>query len=305
MIISPELISRLGPIELKARQIVEGFIAGLHKSPFYGFSVEFAEHRSYNPGDEIRHIDWKVYAKSERYYVKQYEEETNLRCHLVLDTSTSMHFKHFSSYSKLNYATHFGAALLYLMHKQRDACGLITFDEKIGHFIPSKSSYAHLRHIYTQLDGVLKSEIGPRTNRKTASSELLHQIAERLHRRSLVIIITDLFENVAAHDALLSSLKHLRHKNHEVVLFHVLEKKSERDLDFPSDRYVFEDLETGSVIDLIPSQVREDYKAKISEYTDRFRRVCSETQIDYEEIDTASGFDNGLMAYLKKRKRLL
>jgi uncharacterized protein (DUF58 family) len=305
MIISPELISRLGPIELKARQIVEGFIAGLHKSPFYGFSVEFAEHRSYNPGDEIRHIDWKLYAKSERYYVKQYEEETNLRCHLVLDTSTSMHFKHFSPHSKLNYAAHFGAALLYLMHKQRDACGLITFDENIGHFIPSKSSYAHLRHIYTQLDGVLKAEAGPKLQRKTASSELLHQIAERLHRRSLVIIITDLFENVAAHDALLSSLKHLRHKNHEVVLFHVLEKKSERDLDFPNDRYVFEDLETGGVIDLIPSQVREDYKAKISEYTERFRRVCSETQIDYEEIDTASGFDNGLLAYLKKRKRLL
>lgn len=305
MIISPELISRLGPLELKARQIVEGFIAGLHKSPFYGFSVEFAEHRSYNPGDEIRHIDWKVYAKSERYYVKQYEEETNLRCHLVLDVSSSMQFKYFASQTKLEYAVSFGAAMLYLMHRQRDACGLITFDQELKDFVPAKSSYAHLRHIFTRLDPLMGRGQTEQPKRKTASSEILHQIAERLHRRSLVIVITDLFENVAEHDALLSALKHLRHKHHEVVLFHVLEKRSERDLDFPDQRYVFEDLETGSRMDLIPAQVRADYQNKIREYTNRFKRVCSEAQIDYEEIDTESDYSLGLMAYLNKRKRLL
>jgi uncharacterized protein (DUF58 family) len=302
--LSPELISRLGPLELKARQIVEGFIAGLHKSPFYGFSVEFAEHRSYNPGDEIRHIDWKVYGKSERYYVKQYEEETNLRCHLVLDVSSSMQFKHFAAHTKLHYAIHFGAALLYMMHRQRDASGLITFDQELGHFIPAKSSYSHLRHIYAQLEPLLKAPTAAETKRKTASSEILHEISERLHRRSLVIVITDLFENVKEHDALLSALKHLRHKNHEVVLFHVLEKRSERDLDFADGRYVFEDLETGIEMDLIPAQVRGDYQKKVLEYTERFKRVCGENRIDYQEIDTEGDFDLGLLAYLNKRRKL-
>lgn len=305
MILSPELLSRLGPLELKAREIVEGFIAGLHKSPFYGFSVEFAEHRTYYPGDEIRHIDWKVYGKSERFYIKQYEEETNLRCHLILDISSSMRFKHFAPHTKLSYGVHFGAAMLYLMHQQRDACGLITFDEIIRQFIPAKSSYSHLRHIYQQLESVLKESEESNFKRKTASSQLIHEIAERLHRRSLVILVTDLFENVEQHDALLSSLKHLKHKKHEVILFHVLEKRSERDLDFPDQRYVFEDLETGASLDLIPAQIRGDYKEKMAEYTARFKRVCRESKIDYEQIDSESNFDLGLLAYLNKRKKLL
>lgn len=302
--LSPELISRLGPLELKARQIVEGFIAGLHKSPFYGFSVEFAEHRSYYPGDEIRHIDWKVYGKSERFYVKQYEEETNLRCHLILDTSSSMQFKHFAAFTKLEYAITFGAALLYMMHRQRDACGLITFDDAMRQFIPAKSSYAHLRHIFSQLETIQKG-IDTSKKRKTASSQVLHEIAERLHRRSLVIVITDLFENVQQQDQLLSSLKHFKHKNHEVILFHVLEKRSERELDFPDQRFVFEDLETGSQLDLIPAQIKEDYKKKISEYSETFKRVCRENRIDYVEIDTESDIELGLLSFLNKRRSLL
>lgn len=304
MMLSPELISRLGPLELKARQIVEGFIAGLHKSPFYGFSVEFAEHRSYYPGDEIRHIDWKVYGKSERFYVKQYEEETNLRCHLILDTSSSMQFKHFAAFTKLEYAITFGAALLYMMHRQRDACGLITFDDAMRQFIPAKSSYAHLRHIFSQLETIQKG-IDTSKKRKTASSQVLHEIAERLHRRSLVIVITDLFENVQQQDQLLSSLKHFKHKNHEVILFHVLEKRSERELDFPDQRFVFEDLETGSQLDLIPAQIKEDYKKKISEYSETFKRVCRENRIDYVEIDTESDIELGLLSFLNKRRSLL
>ena len=304
MILSPELISRLGPLELKARQIVEGFIVGLHKSPFYGFSVEFAEYRSYNPGDEIRHIDWKAYGKSERYYVKQYEEETNLRCHLVLDVSSSMKYNYFAPHTKLNYAVHFGAALLYMMHRQRDACGLITFDQELRKFIPAKSSYRHLRHIYTQLDDILKTDTPNSEKRKTSSIDVLHEISERLHRRSLVIVITDLFENVGEHDALLSALKHLRHKHHEVVLFHVLEKRSERDLDFPDERFIFEDLETGAEMDVIPAQIKADYQKKMADYVGRFKQACSEVHIDYEEIDTEGDFDLGLLAYLNKRKRV-
>jgi uncharacterized protein (DUF58 family) len=308
MILTPELISRLSPLELKARQVVEGFIAGLHRSPFYGFSVEFAEHRPYNPGDEIRHIDWKVYGKSERYYVKQYEEETNLRCHLVMDVSSSMLYRYHAAHTKLHYAIHFGAAMLYMMHRQRDASGLITFDNKIEQFIPAKASYSHLRHIYKQLEQFMPAEgdakADPFNRRATASAEVIHEIAERLHRRSMVIIMTDLFENPEQHDALLSSLKHLRHKNHEVILFHVLERRSERELDFPDQRYVFEDLETGAEMDLIPAQVRDDYKAQIAEYTSRFKRVCRENRIEFEEIDTEGSFDIGLLAYLNKRRRL-
>lgn len=302
--LSPELISRLGPLELKARQIVEGFIAGLHKSPFYGFSVEFAEHRSYNPGDEIRHIDWKVYGKSERYYVKQYEEETNLRCHLILDISSSMKYRYFAEHTKLHYAVHFGAALMYLMQRQRDACGLITFDQEMRSFIPAKSSYSHLRHIYSQLERVLESDSPTAEKRQTSSVDVLHEISERLHRRSLVVVMTDLFENVREHDALLSALKHLRHKHHEVVLFHVLEKRSERDLDFPDDRIIFEDLETGVEMDVIPSQVRKDYQEKVKAYSNRFKQACREAHIDYEEIDTEGAFDLGLLAYLNKRRKM-
>jgi uncharacterized protein (DUF58 family) len=302
--LSPELISRLGPLELKARQIVEGFIAGLHKSPFYGFSVEFAEHRSYYPGDEIRHIDWKVYGKSERYYVKQYEEETNLRCHLILDVSSSMKYKYFAEHTKLHYAVHFGAALLYLMQRQRDACGLITFDQELGTFIPAKSSYSHLRHIYNQLEGVLETDRPEAEKRQTSSVDILHEISERLHRRSLVVVMTDLFENVSEHGALLSALKHLKHKHHEVVLFHILEKRSERDLDFPDERFIFEDLETGAQMDVIPSQIRKDYQLKIQEYSNRFKHACREAHIDYEEIDTEGKFDMGLLAYLNKRRKM-
>jgi len=305
MMLTPELLSRLGPLELKARQIVEGFIAGLHKSPFYGFSVEFAEHRSYYPGDEIRHIDWNVYAKSEKFYVKQYEEETNLRCHLILDVSNSMNFKHFGSLTKLEYAIYFGAALMYLMHRQRDACGMITFDDKLRQFIPAKSSEAHLRHIYGQLELVLKGASESKEKRRTASSRVLHEVAERLHRRSLVVVITDLFENVQQQDDLLSSLKHFKHKHHEVVLFHVLERRSERELDFPDQRFVFEDLETGGRLDLIPAQIRAEYQKKVAEYTDRFKRVCRENKIGYEEVDTEGDFELGLLAYLNKRRKLL
>lgn len=308
MFLSADLLNRLAPLELKARQIVEGFISGLHKSPYYGFSVEFAEHRPYNTGDDPRHLDWKAYGKTERYYVKQFEEETNLRCHLLLDVSSSMQFRHFASWTKLRYAVHLGAALAYMLHRQRDGCGLVTFDQKLGPIVPARSSYAHLMHLYSKLEEILQryseGAFAPLERRKTASAEAIHQLAQTIPRRSLVIILTDLFENVDRHEELISSLKHLRHKKHEVLLFHLLERRSERELDFPADRYVFSDMETGAELDVIPSQIREDYKKKMAEYTRTFNISCSEAGIGYEEIDTEEPFDHALLSFLMKRQKL-
>ena len=305
MILQPEILSKLSSLELRAKKIVEGFISGLHRSPYHGFSVEFAEHRPYNPGDDFKHIDWKAYAKKERFYVKQYEEETNLRCYVLLDTSTSMMYKHFGEWSKLRYGIHYAASLLYLMHRQRDACGLIPFNSEIENFIPAKGTYAHLRQIYTQLEReLLKEEKRDKEQRKTASAKVIHEVAKRLNHRSLVIIITDLFENVDEQEALISSLKHLRHRKHEVLLFNVLENRSERLLDFENDRVIFEDMETGQEIEVLTSQVKEDYQAKIEKYTHNFQMACSEFEIDFEQIDTEGQFDQALLAYLNKRRRL-
>lgn len=305
MILKPDILSKLSSLELRAKKIIEGFISGLHRSPYHGFSVEFAEHRPYNPGDDFKHIDWKQYAKKERFYVKQYEEETNLRCYVLLDTSSSMHFKHFGEWSKLRYGTHFAASLLYLMHRQRDASGLIPFNTKVETFIPAKGTYAHLRQIYIELEKqLIREEKHDEEKRKTASAKVIHEVAERLNHRSLVVIITDLFENVEKHDALISALKHLRHRKHEVLLFNVLEKRSERELDFAETRFVFEDMESDAEIEVIPAQVREDYKAKVTEYTHKFKMACSEFEIDFEEIDTEGQFDQALLAYLNKRGRL-
>ena len=305
MILRPEILSKLSSLELRAKKIVEGFISGLHRSPYHGFSVEFAEHRPYNPGDDFKHIDWKAYAKKERFYVKQYEEETNLRCYVLLDTSSSMMFKHFGEWSKLRYGIHYAASLLYLMHRQRDACGLIPFNSEIETFIPAKGTYAHLRQIYTQLEReLIKEEKRDKEQRKTASAKVIHEVAKRLNHRSLVVIITDLFENVDEQEALISSLKHLRHRKHEVLLFNVLENRSERLLDFASDRVVFEDMETGQEIEVMTSQVRDDYQAKVESYTHDFQMACSEFEIDFEQIDTEGQFDQALLAYLNKRRRL-
>jgi len=305
MLLNPDILTQLAPLELKARTIVEGFISGLHRSPYHGFSVEFAEHRPYNPGDDFKHIDWKVYGKRERFYVKQYEAETNLRAYVVLDTSTSMNFRYFAEWSKLRYAIHYAAALMYMMNKQRDATGLILFDKEIRNFYPAKSSYSHLRMLFGQLENLLENHGGASEERRvSASADAIHHLAENLKNRSLVIILTDLFENVSGHEQLISSLKHLRHRKHEVLLFNILEHKSERELDFPDGKFLFEDMETGSEIEVIPAQVRQDYKNKIEEYSKKFKIACSEAQVDFEDIDTQSPFDLALLAYLNKRKRL-
>ncbi len=299
--LDPVAVSRLKNMEMRARLIVEGFITGLHKSPYHGFSVEFAEHRPYNPGDELRHVDWKVFAKTDRHYVKQYEEETNLRHYVVLDTSPSMYYRHASGLTKLEYGAYLSAALHFLMAKQRDATGLIAFDESIHTLLRPKSTQQHVRQLLVMLERLSKESAD---GRRTSAAAVLNEVAERIARRSLVVIITDLFENIAAHDDLLKAMRHLRHRGHEVLVFHILESETERLFRFPDVPMVFRDMETGEEISLQPSQLRDHYADAVRVFSDRFRRRCLEHNVDFVELDTAQPYDQALLAYLNKRRRL-
>lgn len=290
-------------MELRARLIVEGFITGLHKSPYHGFSVEFAEHRGYNPGDDPRHLDWKVYGRSDRLYLKQYEEETNLRHYVVLDTSASMRFRFNAPVSKLTYGCYLAAALHYMMIRQRDATGLIAFDDGIHTMMPPKTARPYLRTLLAKLEEISTAP-DARTGGRTAAAAALHEVAERIARRSLVVVITDLFENVGEHDALIKALQHLRYRGHEVVVFHVLEAATERRFDFPNVPMVFRDAETGEEVTVQPAQLRERYREAADAFSSEIRRRCRERRIDYVEVDTAEPFDKALTAYLNKRRRL-
>jgi uncharacterized protein (DUF58 family) len=300
--LDPVAVSKLATMELRARLIVEGFITGLHRSPYHGFSVEFAEHRPYNPGDELRHVDWKVYAKTDRYYVKQYEEETNLRHYVVLDTSPSMRYRGEADLSKLEYGSYLAAALHNLMLKQRDATGLIGFDETVHTLRPPKATPGYLNQLLVTLEQMHDQEPA---GRRTSAAAALDEVAERIGRRSLVVVITDLFENVAAHDDLLTALRHLRHRGHEVIVFHVLEGQTERRFHFPDRPMLFRDVETGEEVTLQPAQLRDHYEEAVEHFTETFRRSCLEHDIDFAELDTNEAYDTALMAYLNKRSRLV
>jgi len=263
--------------------------------------VEFAEHRPYNPGDELRHVDWKVYAKTDRHYVKQYEEETNLRHYVVLDTSPSMRYKHAGALSKLEYGSYLAAALHFLMVKQRDATGLIAFDESIHTMLRPKSTQRFLRQILLHLERITD---GQAEGKRTSAASVLNEVADRIARRSLVVVITDLFENVEEHDALLKALRHLRHRGHEVLVFHVLESETERNFQFPDVPMVFRDMETGEEISLQPAQLREHYAEAVKLFSETFRRRCLEHNVDFIELDTGASYDQALLAYLNKRRKL-
>lgn len=300
--LDPVAVSQLSNMELRARLIVEGFITGLHRSPYHGFSVEFAEHRPYNPGDELRHVDWKVFAKTDRYYIKQYEEETNLRHYVVLDTSPSMRYTGESELSKLEYGSYLAAALHNLMLRQRDATGLIAFDESVHTVRRPKATQSYLRQLLITLQHLTEEDT---SGRRTSAASALDEVAERIGRRSLVVVITDLFENIAAHEDLLKSLRHLRHRGHEVIVFHVLEGATERQFRFPDVPMLFRDLETGDEVSIQPAQLREHYQEAVQHFSETFRRQCLEHDIDFAELDTNEPYDKALMAYLNKRSRLV
>jgi uncharacterized protein (DUF58 family) len=288
----PDVVSRLSSMELRAHHVVEGFMTGLHKSPYHGFSVEFAEHRQYMPGDEIKRIDWKVLGRTDRYYIKQFEEETNLKAYIVLDASKSMAFKAEGSVTKLEYASYLSAALAYLLIKQQDAVGLITYDEEIRKFIPPHSTKVYLQSILAELE---QTQAGKKTNTGAA----LHRVAERLNRRGLVIILSDLFDDPGD---VMTALKHFRYNKHEVLLFHILDPR-ERNFKFGRDA-IFRDMESEEEIMTQPYQIQRMYQQAMEEFVARYKRECREQRIDYVLLDTGTSFDKALFEYLNKRKKI-
>ncbi len=289
--LKPETVALLNTMSLRARLVVEGYIIGNHRSPYHGFSVEFAEHRSYNPGDEIRHIDWRLYGKTDRLYIKRYEEETNLRCHLILDTSNSMKYSS-GGVTKLQYANYLAAALSYLMINQQDATGLVRFDEKIKTFIPPKSNPNHLNAILSRLDD-------ESTGLDTKIEPVLHKMAERIKKRGLVILISDLFDDPSN---IISGLKHFRHNNQELIVIQILDR-NEIEFNF-NKRTKFLDMETGEEITTEPWHFKSDYKNLIKDLQNFYRKECRQQRIDYISIYTDENLDIGITEYLNKRKKL-
>ena len=293
-------IREYGNVEFLAKQMVEGFITGLHKSPFHGFSVEFAEHRLYNTGESTRHIDWKVFAKTDRLYTKRYEEETNLRCHLLIDTSSSMYYPEKTN-GKIVFSAMAAAALAYMLQKQKDAISLTTFSSEIEIQTPVKSTPSHVHKIFLDLETILQK---PATNKKTAVADVIHQIAERIHKRSLVVIFSDMFDNINESERLFSALQHLKHNLHEVLIFHVTDKKTESDFEFEDRPYEFIDLETNERIKLNPSQVKVDYRKTLQQFYQELKLRCGQYKIDFIEADIAEGFEPIMSAYLVKRGKM-
>ena len=289
--LDPVALSRLGNLELVARLVVEGFVTGLHKSPYQGFSVEFSEHRQYMPGDEIRHIDWKVFGKSDRYYVKKFEEETNLRAYLVLDASQSMTYQFDGSgISKLQYGCYLAASLTYLMLKQRDSVGLATFDQQIRDYIPPRGTPTHLQAIISILESITAGA-------ETDVATVLHDLAKRIVRRGLVIVISDLLDQPTK---VLSALKHFRHRKHEVIVFHLLDSAEKT---FPFQGAIsFQDLETGQRLVTQADSLKSSYLEQLNRFIRDYQRGCGANMIDYVQINTDTPFDHALSAYLSNRQ---
>lgn len=303
-----ENFSRYDLIEFKTAKIVEGFITGLHKSPFHGFSVEFAEHRLYNSGESTKHIDWKLYARTDKVFVKKYEEETNLRCLLVLDTSSSMRFPFditpsFESPNKLSFSLFAAGCISHILYKQRDAFGLARISDKIESLTEIKANFAHKQHIFTSLEQML-NEKQVSKNISTKIDNPLHEIAERIHKRSLIIIFTDLFSNETSNEDLIKSLQHLRYNKHEVILFHVCDKTKEVDFEFKERPYRFIDAESGEEIRINPYQLKDSYSNTIKQRVNQIKTQCNNLQIDFVEADINKGFDQIMLPYLLKRNRL-
>ncbi len=289
--LSPELLSKLDNLSLKARMVVEGFIVGLHKSPYHGFSVEFSEHRTYGSGDEIRHIDWKLYGKTDKFFIKQFEEETNLLTHILLDQSLSMDYSSHKT-SKLEFSKILSASLAYLMLKQQDAVGLTLFDSKIRNYLPPRSKSSHLNALLSRLNIISP---GP----ETAIAPMLHKSAETIKKRGLIILISDLFDNP---EDVISGLKHFRYKGHEVLVIHVLDPQ-ELELKF-DERTRFRDMETGEEIITEPWHIQESYRQSINEFSKFYKTICLKNKIDYFLANTKMPIDLILSEYLLKRKKI-
>ncbi len=299
-------LRNIGNLELLARQVVEGFIIGLHKSPFHGFSVEFAEHRLYNQGESTKNIDWKVYARTDKLFIKRYEEETNLRCQIIIDASSSMYFpevtKEGKNYvNKLRFSALAAASLMHLLQKQRDAFGLSIFDSAVQQHTRCKSSMTHYRLMLSFLNKLINN---PERNKTTEAAKALHQIADSIHKRSMVIIFSDMMEQAGELDQLFSALQHLKYNKHEVILFHVMDKSKEIDFNFENRPYLFIDMETGEKVRLQSNQVKEEYIKQMNKFIDQLRLKCLQYKIDFVEADINKGFKPILQSYLVKRTKM-
>lgn len=306
--INQQQIRQFTYLELIAKQVVEGFITGLHKSPFHGFSVEFAEHRLYNKGESTKHIDWKLFGRTDKLFIKRYEEETNLRCQLIIDDSSSMYFPvpdgKETKQNKITFSVHCAAAMIELLKRQRDAVGLSVFSEIVELHTPAKSSSLHHKMLYHELEKRIQPH-DVKVHKKTSAINALHEIAEGIHKRSLVMIFSDMMDSQANSDELFSALQHLKHKKHEVILFHVVDKQKEMEFDFDNRPYRFVDMETGEEVKLHPNEIKDSYLTQMAEYKKELMLKCGQYKIDFVEADINLGFHQVLMPYLVKRTRMM
>jgi len=299
-------LEKIPPLEILAKQVVEGFITGMHKSPFHGFSVEFAEHRLYNKGESVRDVDWKLFAKTEKLFVKRYEEETNLRCQLIIDDSSSMSFpqsenKKLENLNKIGFSALAAASLLEILKRQRDAFGLCIYSDQLDYYAPAKGSERQKRMLMDQLEKLMQKPGSKTTN----TYQILHEIAEKIHRRSLIFLFTDMLQSDKKEEELISALRHLKYNKHEVVLFHIYSGKYELELNFDERPKKFVDVETGERINVFAQNYREDYKRMMEEFFKQLKMKCMQYKIDYVPVDIHQGFEKVLSAYLLKRQQIL
>ncbi len=307
--IQEEYWRNFGSLELLARQVVEGFITGLHKSPYHGFSVEFAEHRLYNTGESTRHIDWKLYARTDKLFVKRYEEETNLRCFLVIDQSSSMFFPVRRAFgtdapNKIQFSIYAAAALMNILRRQRDAVGLALFDSEVRSITPARTAARHHKLLYHELEQQLRA-YRPDKRRKTFAVEALHEIAGKIHQRSLVVLFSDMFDTSPnGQDELFGALQHMKYNKHEVLLFHVVDRAAEIDFDFSNRPYKFVDMESGEQIRVQAGDIRQEYVKQVSKFEKELKLRCAQYRIDLISADINLGFRQILLPYLIKRQKL-
>ena len=298
--------SEIKNLDLLAKQVVEGFITGIHKSPFHGFSVEFSEHKLYNNGERTRHIDWKLFAKTEKLYTKKYEEETNLRCHIIIDNSASMHYpsvknQNLDSLNKVGFSAVAAASLMEILKRQRDAVGLSIYSDSYEYYAPEKGSERHRKMLLHQLEQLLSSN----STATTETYQYLHEIAEKMHRRSLIFLFTDMFQTSKDDEALFEALRHLKYNKHEVVLFHTYDGKTELNFNFDNSPKKFVDVETGEEINIYIENVQEKYRNSVENYFKELKNKCLQYKIDYVPVDIHLGFNQVLTNYLIKRKIFL
>ena len=295
--------SEIKNLDLLAKQVVEGFITGIHKSPFHGFSVEFSEHKLYNKGESTRHIDWKLFAKTEKLYTKKYEEETNLRCHIIIDNSASMNYpilktQTIDSLNKVGFSAIAAASLMEILKRQRDAVGLSIYSDSYEYYAPEKGSDRHRNMLLHQLEQLLVSN----STSATETYRFLHEIAEKMHRRSLVFLFTDMFQTSKEDEVLFEALRHLKYNKHEVVLFHTYDGKTELDFNFDNSPKKFVDVETGEEINVFAENVQQKYSELATNYFKELKNKCLQYKIDYVPVDIHKGFNEILTSYLLQRK---